>query len=469
MIPFERFGVQAMRWLMVVGLLLAGLEAGAEAQEPQDPEGYVLRVEGRLVFLDMGTQDNVHPNKFYHLARQETVIHPVTGENLGGLVPLGSVRVVEVFPRLATAEVIRLNQDMDLELLDQEARQGLIRILSMSETDVEKLAKLIASVPDDMPALHAGVETNPDGPIRHLVPRFGMTFGSRVVTDLPDSVQMLLSPQRLAQADSTAFEKLQNPNGSRDVMFSLLIPLSPRVSSFADVRVGSHSMLAVGAKYYMGPLLRFIGKGRNPDGLVGEPSIRFTVGTGGRGTQTLPPNVENLMSARADTAFLAALDSNFVYPSPDFTVEQLDSISVIRTDTLTAITAQLRQAAGDSLALLSEHGVGFALDVSLPVSSHFTVRTGVRRFGNLQEVSGGITYYMKQADPVGEWSNADGALKSIVLAANAAYDTNASKMLADLNLKFPVSRSYTLEADFLTDIGSYNRFGLALKGYLKGF
>ena len=149
MISIDRFGVQAMRWLMIAGLVLAGLEVSAKAQEPQAPEGYVLRVEGRLVFLDMGTQDNVHPNKFYHMARQETVIHPVTGENLGGLIPLGSVRVVEVFPRLATAEVIRLNRDMDLELLDQEARQGLIRIQSMSEADVERLAKLIASLPDD--------------------------------------------------------------------------------------------------------------------------------------------------------------------------------------------------------------------------------------------------------------------------------------------------------------------------------
>ena len=48
-----------------------------------------------------------------------------------------------------------------------------------------------------------------------------------------------------------------------------------------------------------------------------------------------------------------------------------------------------------------------------------------------------------------------------------AYELN--QLYADLNLRFPISRAYTLEADFLTDVGSYNRFGLSLKGYLKGF
>lgn len=462
-----RFGRIAAGWLAVAGLLAAALPA--RAQTPEEAEGYVLRVEGRLVFLDVGTQDNVHPNTFYHLARQETVIHPVTGENLGGLIPLGAIRVVEVFPRLATAEVVRLNRDMDLELLDQEARQGVIRVQPMAEADVEALSKLIASMPGDMPPLHAGMDTNPDGPIRALVPRLGVTFGSRVVTGLPDSLQGLLSASSLARADSTVYTGLKNPNSSRSAAFSLLVPLSPKVSSFADIRVGSHALLAVGARYYPGPMLRFLGKGRNPDGLAGQPSLEVSVGTGGKGTDTLPAEVEALIAARTDSTFLAGLDPNFAAPPADYTQAQLDSLLAVRDDTLNAITAGLRKEASDSLSGRSDHGPGFAVGVALPLSSHFTVRTGYRRFGSVQEVSGGLTYYMKEADPVGEWSNADGAFKSLVLSADAAYDTEASKLYADFNLAFPVSRAYTLEAAFLTDIGSYNRVGLALKGYLKGF
>ena len=100
-------------------VVLAGFSWEATAQ---DRTGYVMRVEGRLVFIDLGTQDEVIPNDLFRLIRQETIIHPVTGENLGGEVLLGVIRIVEIFPRYSTAEILKLDPGADIRMMEAEAK-----------------------------------------------------------------------------------------------------------------------------------------------------------------------------------------------------------------------------------------------------------------------------------------------------------------------------------------------------------
>ena len=130
-------------------LLMAGLASTTMAQEKT---GYVMRVEGRLVFIDMGSQDEVIPSDMFNVIRQETIIHPVTGENLGGEVPLGTIRVVEIFPRYSTAEILNMSPGADIRMMEADARQGLVRIRMVTpEEQMDMQNKIMQKTKDRTP------------------------------------------------------------------------------------------------------------------------------------------------------------------------------------------------------------------------------------------------------------------------------------------------------------------------------
>ena len=56
-----------------------------------------------------------------------------------------------------------------------------------------------------------------------------------------------------------------------------------------------------------------------------------------------------------------------------------------------------------------------------------------------------------------------------MLAVDATSDGKAKKTFFGLNVKLPIAAAYTLSLGAVTDLGSYNRFGLSLKGYLNVF
>ncbi len=455
---FDFFGVFRMRVFGMIAVFALCMVPVLPAVG-QESEGYVVQVEGRLVFIDKGSQDNVYPDNLYQVVRQETIIHPVTGENLGGQVPLGAVRVVEVFPRLSTAEVVDLVRGMDLEMLDKEAKQGKIRIRPLPE-EMEETMKKQMEVEPGMQPMRAAMGGSPDGPVRSLVPDLRLGFGSRVVTAFPDTVFKLIPQGLRGQAEADSINRpLENINGSNDVAFSLLMPFSERFSAIADVQMGSSSLFAIGGRYYPGPVLGFLGEGQTPDGEVGEPVVTLKVGTGGRGSSSLPVAVESQIVAssalQADSLFISTLDTS----------------QVVFADSLfqAGVTTTLRTGARDSLNAISKRGTGFAFGLSLALSQRFSFRTGLRRFGNIREFSGGLTYYMKPAEPGGPGTNPDGAIRSLILALDATRDTKGKKTYMNLNLTYPLAPTYTLAAGFLTDMSSFNRIGLSLKGYLKGF
>jgi len=130
----------------------------------QERMGYVMRVEGRLVFLDLGAQDEVIPNDLFRVIRQETIIHPVTGENLGGEVPLGIIRIVEIFPRYSTAEILNTDPGADIRMMSSEARQGLIRVKMLTSDEQMDVQNMITRKPMIRSATIMAPSTgNPDG------------------------------------------------------------------------------------------------------------------------------------------------------------------------------------------------------------------------------------------------------------------------------------------------------------------
>ena len=431
----------------------------------QDRQGYALQAEGKLVFIDVGSDDNVQAGAFFQVIRQETIIHPATGENLSEPVPLGVVQVVEVFPRFSTATLVDLDRGVDVETLDKEAKQGLIRIQALSEEKVAAMGLKLKPSPA-MEAAPDDAASNPDGPIRGLVPDFQFSFGSGAITSFPDSVFMLI-PEDLrdlrsrADADSVN-RKLEGVDGAKDVRISLKAPLSPRVSALAELQIGNRSIFAAGARLYPGALFGS-GASTNPDGRVGEPVLSVMVGRGGAGSQTLPQQALDQIVARSDSAFVVD-ELGLVFPTPVGEEQTL-------ADSLTAIGDTLRAAASvvaDSLGALSKRGVGFSLQVALPLSQRLTGRLGIRRFGNISEFSGGMTFYMRAVAP-GNAANPDGRVGSPVLALGVIYNTKSERTSVHLDLTYPLARRYSLGLSYLTDLGGYSRVGLRFKSYLSLF
>lgn len=112
---------RASTWL---GFLLAGLwllgsaeVRGAETPpvhaQPQ-PEGFVIRVDEGLVWIDLGERSGVLRGDVFDLVSAEVVTHPISGDTLA-ITPksVGVIRVVQVFERMSVAEAMRLDEGVD--------------------------------------------------------------------------------------------------------------------------------------------------------------------------------------------------------------------------------------------------------------------------------------------------------------------------------------------------------------------
>ena len=237
----------------------------------------------------------------------------------------------------------------------------------------------------------------------------------------------------------------------------------------------------MGARFYPGKRLGFLGDGYTPAGLVGEPVVTFKVGWGGQGARNLPVAVQSLLKARsdlqADDTFKAAqnaaaqpADQGVGQPAQEVAAQEAAAAQVIAdaiADSVfrTGVTQMLRGAATDSLRGISTRSTGFIFELTLPLTRRFTLRGGLIRLGNIKEYSGGVTYYMKKVEAGAEGTNPDGALRSFIVSLDGAYDTGLSQRSFQLDVTYPVSMHYTISAGFLSDFSEYSRFGFSLRGY----
>ena len=437
----------------------------AGSSEAQDRRGYVLRAEGRLVFIDLGIQDEVIPNDLFSMVRQESIIHPVTGENLGGEVPLGMVRVVEIFNRYSTAEILNLSPGVDLRVLDGESKQGLIRVKSLTADEQMDAQKVMMRPTTTRHTMMLPKTDNPDGPIKGVIPQIVIGGGSKVETNLPDSVFGLVNdPTLLAQA-ATRDSILENINSSIVIALGAHYPLSNRTSLVGDLAVGARAKLAVGAKFFTRPMF---GSGApTPDGRVGEPAFRVTGGWGGKGSSSLPVDVagrliaDAALEAPADFGITIG-DSTFIKSDPGLVADveaQIDSTY------RAVVTDSLRLLASDSLSAIGKRGLGYGIGVVLPVTPKFKMNLGMERFGSIEEYAVGLTYYMRPLSSRAT-TNPDGVLRSLIIGSQAVFDTKFEKTFVDLNLTYPMTSMYTVSAGFTSDFGGFNHFGLTIRGYI---
>ena len=442
--------------LMLAFAFILGLSApDARAQEKT---GYVMRVEGRLVFIDLGAQNEVIPNDLFRVIRQETIIHPVTGENLGGEVPLGVIRIVEIFPRYSTAEILNMDPGADVRMMEADARQGLVRVKMLTPDEQMDVQNVITRRPMVRSTRAMSPSAgNPDGALKSIIPEFRIGGGSAAETNLPDRAYKLVAdPVLLSQiADTAGVGPLENFNGSILAEIGVSMPLSDKASFVGSLGLGAATKLAVGVTYYPGTLF---GSGAlTPSGHVGEPALTVTVGFGGRGSGTLP--VTALAQLIADPTLVAPVE--FVTALNDTTLTQAVVDSIYQA----SVTDSIRGAATDSLGSLAAKGLGFGLGISLPISEQIKVDANIERFGSIQELSFGVTWYQKRM-AMGE-TNPDGVLRSLIGQAHVILDTHASKTYFDLGVTYPMTKQYTVSAGFISDFGGFSQLGLAVRGYIN--
>jgi hypothetical protein len=437
----------------------------------QERMGYVMRVEGRLVFLDLGAQDEVIPNDLFRVIRQETIIHPVTGENLGGEVPLGIIRIVEIFPRYSTAEILNMDPGADIRMMSSEARQGLIRVKMLTSDEQMDVQNMITRKPMIRSATIMAPSTgNPDGAMNSIVPEFRVGGASAADTNLPSRTYNLISnPVLLAQADTASIDQtLENFNSPLLVDLGVRMPLSDKASFIGRLGIGAATKFAVGARFYPGTMF---GSGvATPDGHVGEPAFTVMVGYGGKGSSALPAAALAQLTARTNLVAVDGFeidlgDTLVTVPVGGFT--PTDAALQVRVDSAfqAVTTDSIRASATDSLTKLASTGLGFGIGVDLPLTEQIKLDASLERFGSIETMAFGLTWYSKRMG-MGD-ANPDGVLRSLIGSARLILDSNADKTYVDLGITYPVSAQYTLSAGFISDFGGFSQFGLAVRGYIN--
>lgn len=101
--PRRGVGRSAVAGLLVV-LLSAGPALGAPAA-PADVEGYVLSIEGKDVFVDVGSIKGASIGETLELWRPIELVNPVTKQRIKDRYRIGTLKLVQVRDRMAVAVV----------------------------------------------------------------------------------------------------------------------------------------------------------------------------------------------------------------------------------------------------------------------------------------------------------------------------------------------------------------------------
>ena len=190
-----------------------------------------------------------------------------------------------------------------------------------------------------------------------------------------------------------------------------------------------------------------------------------TVGFGGKGSSTLPINALSQLTARTTLGTAPGFevdlgDTLITSPASDATFQtRIDSAYQI------SVKDSIRASATDSLSTLASTGLGFGFGIDLPLTEQIKVDASVERFGSIEEMSFGVTYYTKRMG-MGE-TNPDGVLRSLIGRARLILDSNADKTFVDLGVTYPMTPQYTVSAGFISDFGGFSQFGLAIRGYIN--
>lgn len=361
------------------------------APAPRPVKGYVLQVAGKLVYLDLGMRDNVRVGDTFEIIRDQEIVHPITGENLGGKAPVGVVRVTQVFEKLSIAEVVSVIPGASMMRMDR-IRMGSESMEPPQPAPAKEDTAQATPPPPAPPPEHEMVHT-PDGVVGGI--DLGLRGGyetkqkSRAIGMdilLPLSRRFALGGEYLRSAESHE--------------------IPPDKESLTEEEMGGR------LRVYMGRWLRS-GEDINPDGDVG--SVVLDLGAGVRRMKT--------------------------------TTEQPVIVSIDTTQTPPDTT----RGTSEATARTRENRMNFG--VALPLARKLTLGFGYDWEKHVSRVNAWFRYYLRPIDSDWEGANPDGKVGSPVFTVFGSYDTKgiSSKKWMGIDVKFPLSRMFTFGLAFDTN------------------
>lgn len=114
---------RAHRTVLLAALMLVALApwtASAQAPtqgmaSPAEGDGLIIRIQSAdLVFIDRGAEHNINRGDLFDIISSEMLIHPLS-DSILAVTPksVGSLQVLQVYPRTSLAKLIQLDRDED--------------------------------------------------------------------------------------------------------------------------------------------------------------------------------------------------------------------------------------------------------------------------------------------------------------------------------------------------------------------
>ena len=388
-------------------LLLAGPLAAQEHDAPPPPapaaaphaaqptRGYVLQVKGKLVYLDLGLRDNVRVGDTFEIIRDEEIVHPITGENLGGKSTVGVVKVTQVFEKLSVAEVVSMLPGATMTRLDRirMGNEPMEPPPPPAPTPTEAAPNPVVT---EAPQSHKGeLVHNPDGVLHGIDIGFGGGYETKQKTRTMGADLLIPLTKQLSLGGDYGYSRESHADSTLNLS-----------TSDTESEMGGELRL------YLGRWLRG-GEDINPDGDVGSVVLNLGAGTRSLKTSTEIPSIVSIDTTQTP---------------PDTT----------RGTSVTAVKA-------------SQTTLRFGL--ILPMARKWTLGAGYDWEQHLGRVNGWIRYYTSAIDPDWAGANPDGKIGSLAITLFGSYDTKSatSKRWMGIDLKLPMSSLFTFGLTYDTD------------------
>jgi len=127
------------RLFTILFMCLVLVPNGAEVRASTMGNGLIIRVMDRILYIDVGSQDNVKEGDLFDILEPEVLTHPLSGDTLS-VSPknIGALRVIQVFPKMALAELTHIEAPKDPMLKHISPIQDAVRLMEVEH--FEKMA-----------------------------------------------------------------------------------------------------------------------------------------------------------------------------------------------------------------------------------------------------------------------------------------------------------------------------------------
>ena len=125
--------------IVFVCLVFTPVFLGAQAGRIGD--GLIIRVMDHMLYVDIGSEDNVREGDMFDIIEPEVLTHPLNGDTLS-VTPknIGAIRIIQVFPKMALAELTHIETPKDPMLKHISSIQDARRLMEIEHLEKMSMA-----------------------------------------------------------------------------------------------------------------------------------------------------------------------------------------------------------------------------------------------------------------------------------------------------------------------------------------